>query len=132
MTEALWVSGSLRSGVSPPGNGSSGSGSPWRRHEVKPAAVWKFNVCIFIKSSKMSTTDQRMTTQIMASMFANCSTSTQCSMGSIHFTCKNVVSSLLYLFHYYIVYLNDEVYCIFNNGDCSTVYNVQLYSDHLE
>lgn len=49
--EALWTSGSLRSGVSLPGSGSSATDSPWRRHEVKPGAVWEVKFCIFIKET---------------------------------------------------------------------------------
>lgn len=36
-----WISGSLRSGVSPPGSGSSGSDYPRLHHEVKPGALWR-------------------------------------------------------------------------------------------
>lgn len=43
LMEALWIPGSLRNGVSPPGSDSSGSDSPWRHHVVKPGAVCKFN-----------------------------------------------------------------------------------------
>ena len=39
----LWMLGSLRSGASPPGTGSSGPGSPWRHLEVKPGAAYKFS-----------------------------------------------------------------------------------------
>lgn len=51
LMKGLWSSGSLRSGVSPPGSGSSGSDSPWRHREVKPGAACEFNrktYCIFL------------------------------------------------------------------------------------
>lgn len=61
LMKALWIFGSLRTGVSPPGSGSSGSGSPWRHHEVKPGAACKFNkklLCMFL--NEMSHTSQNL------------------------------------------------------------------------
>lgn len=39
----LWMLGSLRSGVSLPGTGSSRPDSPWRHLEVKPGAAYKLS-----------------------------------------------------------------------------------------